>query len=310
MDLVSCIPGLHPMHPSELPFETVHGQVGLTWVENLVRTRFKELHKAVGVLGNSFNELEPNVCKALGPKFYAIGPLTPFPSNRQDFKNGNSKSYKNRSLSASLWAEDECIDWLDKQPPRSVVYVSFGSLTTFSMAQIQDLAKGLASSKQRFLWVIRKNTVVGNVGNVVEALPKGFLEEVNERGKVINWAPQTLVLAHPSVGGFFSHCGWNSCMEALSFGVPILGWPSMMDQITNCWLICNQWKVGLKVETNQENIVGDLEVERCVKMLMEGEETHSMHARSTVLKHVVQQSFLSSSQQNLTSLVALLTTTC
>ncbi|XVF68873.1 hypothetical protein PTKIN_Ptkin11bG0036200 [Pterospermum kingtungense] len=174
------------------------------------------------------------------------------------------------SSSSSLLMEDaHCISWLDKQAPKSVIYVSFGSMASLSEQDIAEIAWGLAKSGQPFLWVIRPGLVLGSEGT--ELLPEDFQEEVGERGCIVKWAPQREVLAHDAVGGFWTHCGWNSTLESVTEGVPMLCWPCFGDQFLNMRYICYVWKIGLELENELER--GRVEV--AVKKLMvdvEGEE--------------------------------------
>ncbi|XVE69319.1 hypothetical protein DITRI_Ditri09bG0142800 [Diplodiscus trichospermus] len=110
--------------------------------------------------------------------------------------------------SNSLPPQDQsCISWLDKQAPNSVIYVSFGSIAAINDTEFLEVAWGLANSMQPFLWVVRPRLVKGS--EWLETLPKGFIEMLGERGQIVKWAPQQEVLAHPSIGGFWTHCGWN-----------------------------------------------------------------------------------------------------
>ncbi|XVF68870.1 hypothetical protein PTKIN_Ptkin11bG0036000 [Pterospermum kingtungense] len=174
------------------------------------------------------------------------------------------------SSSSSLLMEDaHCISWLDKQAPKSVIYVSFGSMASLSEQDIVEIAWGLANSGQPFLWVIRPGLVLGSEGT--ELLPEGFREEVGDRGCIVKWAPQREVLAHDAVGGFWTHCGWNSTLESVSEGVPMLCRPCFGDQFLNMRYICYVWTIGLELENEMERG----KVEGAVKKLMvdvEGEE--------------------------------------
>ncbi|CAA6673925.1 unnamed protein product [Spirodela intermedia] len=119
--------------------------------------------------------------------------------------------------------------WLDAQPPESVVYVSFGTTSSMPDRQIRELAAGLERSGQRFIWVLRDAdrgdifAAAGDGGGTEDRcqLPVGFEKRVADVGVVVrDWAPQLDILGHRSTALFLSHCGWNSCMESLSMGVP------------------------------------------------------------------------------------------
>ncbi|KAI3471703.1 hypothetical protein Pfo_028353 [Paulownia fortunei] len=167
-------------------------------------------------------------------KSWAIGPLLPA-------KLSSAEKFE---------SQHECLKWLDKQEPRSVIYVTFGTTTSLTDDEIKELATGLEQSKQKFIWVLR-DADKANVfdGEVRRAeLPPGFEERVEGMGMVVrDWAPQPEILAHPSTGGFMSHCGWNSCIESITMGVPIAAWPMHSDQPTNAVLVTEILKVGLAV---------------------------------------------------------------
>jgi hypothetical protein len=121
-----------------------------------------------------------------------------------------------------------------------------------SASQIEEIAMGLKESGYSFIWVLRhpgKETT-----EVSSMLPDGFLKETKERGLVVPWCSQLKVLSHPSIGGFFSHCGWNSTLESISFGLPMLGFPLGNEQYTNCKLIADEWKIGLRLRSNDDMI--------------------------------------------------------
>ncbi|KAK0596370.1 hypothetical protein LWI29_015012 [Acer saccharum] len=152
----------------------------------------------------------------MNPKILPIGPLVA--SNRSGNSVGN------------FLPEDlSCLKWLDQQPTQSVIYVAFGSRTTFDQTQFEEFALGLELSNRPFLWVVRPD--IANKLNDTNL--EGFQDRVGSRGLIISWAPQQKVLEHPSIAYFFSHCGWNSTMEALSNGVPLLCWPFSTDQFLN-----------------------------------------------------------------------------
>ncbi|KAM7255172.1 hypothetical protein ACFE04_020413 [Oxalis oulophora] len=187
-----------------------------------------------------------------------------------------------------------CFEWLDKKPPNSVVLVSFGTTTTLSDQQINQIAIGLKQSDKNFIWVLR-DADKGNIfsdGEVRKAvLPEGYEDSVKEKGVIIrDWAPQLEILANPCVGGFVSHCGWNSCMESLTMGVPIGTWPMHSDQPRNSVLITEVLKVGIAVkkwDMERDEILSAADVENGVKMLMEGDE---MRERAAELGRKVRES--------------------
>ncbi|KAL4620987.1 hypothetical protein ACB092_06G195900 [Castanea dentata] len=189
-----------------------------------------------GIILNSFEELELSELDTLRQEFpIPIFPIGPF------------HKYFLTSSSGSLLAQDQSsIAWLDKQASKSVIYASFGSLAALSEAQFLEIAWGLANSKQPFLWVVRPGLVRGS--EWLESLPSGFLETLNGRAHIIKWAPQLEVLAHPAVGAFWTHNGWNSTLESICEGVPMICMPCFTDQKVNAKYVSQVWKVGLQLE--------------------------------------------------------------
>ncbi|GLT90224.1 hypothetical protein SLE2022_081680 [Rubroshorea leprosula] len=141
------------------------------------------------------------------------------------------KAAASSKSSNSLWAVDRsCISWLDQQAIQSVVYVSFGNITILTRKHLIEVWYGLVNSERRFLWVVRPEPVVGHRE---EDIPVELMEGTKERGYLVEWAPQEEVLAHAAVGGFLTHSGWNSTLESLVAGVPMLGWAYFADQQVN-----------------------------------------------------------------------------
>ncbi|XP_057503471.1 zeatin O-xylosyltransferase-like [Actinidia eriantha] len=167
-------------------------------------------------------------------------------------------------------AQHKCLEWLDKQTPGSVLYISFGTTTSMADEQIKELAMGLEQSEQKFIWVLRD----ADKGDIFledaqrNSLPEGYEERVKEVGMVVrDWAPQVEILGHPSTGGFMSHCGWNSCLESITMGVPIAAWPMHSDQPKNAFLVTDILKVGLVVQQwkHQEELVTSSSIAEAVK---------------------------------------------
>ncbi|XP_022875768.1 UDP-glycosyltransferase 85A8-like [Olea europaea var. sylvestris] len=169
----------------------------------------------------------------------------------------------------NLWKEETgCLEWLNPKKRNSVVYVNFGSITVLTPQQLVEFAWGLANSKKNFVWIIRSDTVVGDSAN----LPSEFVEETKERGLIASWCPQEQVLNHPSIGVFLTHCGWNSTIESMSCGVPMICWPFFADQFINCRFSCTEWGVGLEIDNNVDRV----EVEKIVRELIDGKKGKKM----------------------------------
>ncbi|PQQ05154.1 7-deoxyloganetin glucosyltransferase-like isoform X1 [Prunus yedoensis var. nudiflora] len=137
----------------------------------------------------------------------------------------------------SLWKEEECLEWLNTKAPNSVVYVN-GSIAVMTPERLLEFGWGLANSKLPFFWVIRPDLVIGESA----ILPPEFVAETKE-SLIAGWCPQEQVLNHPSVGGFLTHSGWNSTVESLTAGVPMLCWPFFADQQMDCRYTCNEWGI-------------------------------------------------------------------
>ncbi|XP_030952618.1 7-deoxyloganetin glucosyltransferase-like [Quercus lobata] len=251
--------------------------------------------KASGIVIHTFNALEKEVLDALSTMFthvYAIGPLQPLLINH--LPNDLLKS-----IGYNLWKEEtECLDWLNSKSPNSVIYVNFGSVTVMTRKQLIEFGCGLSNSKHPFLWIIRSDLVVGES----TILPPEFEVERKERGFIASWCPQEEVLNHPAVGGFLTHSGWNSTIESVYAGVPMLCWPFLFDQQTNCKYTCNEWGVGMEID----NDVKREKVEKIVRELMETEKGKKMKKNAMEWKKIAEEATcpLGSSSINFNNLVS------
>ncbi|XP_058205369.1 zeatin O-glucosyltransferase-like [Rhododendron vialii] len=239
-----------------------------------------------------------NTCKAIEGPFLDLLAKEEISGNKKQWALGpvNPVEIQDNNLSSNH--AHKCLEWLDKQAPNSVIYVSFGTTTSLSDAQIKELALGLEKSEQKFIWVLRD----ADTGNIFsgegkrgddDQLPKGYEERVEGRGMVVRgWAPQLEILGHPSTGGFMSHCGWNSCMESITMGVPIAAWPMHSDQPRNTVLITKLLKIGLVVKdwARREDLVESTTVERAIRMLMGSREGEEMRRRAAELGGAVGES--------------------
>ncbi|XP_031263656.1 7-deoxyloganetic acid glucosyltransferase-like [Pistacia vera] len=215
-----------------------------------------------GLLLNTFEDLEGPVLSHIRtkcPNIYTIGPLHLHLQTRLATANGMKPSQS----SNSLWEVDKsCMSWLDKQPPQSVIYVSFGILTVFTREQLMEFWYGLVNSKQRFLWVVRPGSVGGDDDST-----KKLVEGIKERGYMVGWAPQEEVLAHKAIGGFLTHSGWNSTLESIAAGIPMICWPCLADQQVNSRYVSEVWKIGVDMKDVCDRkivkkMVNDLMVDR------------------------------------------------
>ncbi|XVE66804.1 hypothetical protein DITRI_Ditri08aG0108800 [Diplodiscus trichospermus] len=250
----------------------------------------KSQEKSFGVVVNSFYELEPAYVeyykKELGKKVWLVGTVSLY--------NRNFADKAERGKRATI-DEQNILSWLDSKDPHSVLYISFGSLARLAPEQLPEIAYGLQASNQPFIWVVGKVFEADGKENENEEnwFPTGFEEKMKEsrKGLIIRgWAPQLLILEHASVGGFMTHCGWNSTLEGVSCGVPMITWPISAEQFYNEKLITDVLKIGVKVGSldwrswNMEPraAVGRDKVEEAVKRLMGGgEEAVEMRNKAT-----------------------------
>lgn len=249
--------------------------------------------KSFGVVVNSFYELEPKYADyfkhELGKKAWGIGPVSLCNRNEADkAERGQAASVDEESLQ---W----CLNWLDSQEPDSVVYISFGSLARLSYRQLIEIAHGLENSTHPFIWVIGKvfKSEQGNENHEdEEKWLVGFEQRMKEskRGVVIRgWAPQILMLEHKSVGGFVSHCGWNSTLESVCAGVPMITWPLSAEQFSNEKLITDLLGIGVQVGSKEwaswnmerKELIGREKVEVAVRRVIGGgDEAVEMRKRA------------------------------
>ena len=157
-----------------------------------------------------------------------------------------------------------CTSWLNTRPQGSVVYVAFGSIAKLNNVQMEEVAS--AVSKFSFLWVVR------------EKLPSGFLETLDkDKSLVLKWSPQLEVPSNKAIGCFLTHCGWNSTLEALAIGVPMVAMPQWIDQPMDAKYIQDVWKAGVRVKIdNESRIAKTEEIEFSIKEVMEGEKSKEM----------------------------------
>lgn len=229
----------------------------------------EETKKASAIIFNTFEELEHpemgRLCEQLASPTFAI----PF-----------HKCFS--AASSSLLAQDRSsISWLDKQRPKSVLYVSFGSVAAMDGGKLREMAWGLSNSGNRFVWAVRPGLV--HSSEWLEMLPDGFLEATSGRGIIIKWAPQQEVLSHPSVGGFWTHSGWNSTLESICEGVPMICSPFFGDQLVNARYVSDVWRVGINLDKGLER--GG--IEDAIRKLMVEREGEEMRERAMVLKERV-----------------------
>ncbi|KAK2651226.1 hypothetical protein Ddye_018715 [Dipteronia dyeriana] len=259
-----------PIHAKFLP----SGVLNTEWAVYL-HEHTRRYRTAKGILVNTFAELESYAVNASAsseteiPPLYPVGPIL----------NLDGDNYDTRKKA-------EIMEWLDGQPRSSVVFLCFGSMGSFGEDQVKEIACGLEQSGHRFLWSLRQSlpkdkdkfVMPSDYDNLTDVLPEGFLDRTVGIGKVIGWAPQVAVLGHKAIGGFVSHCGWNSTLESLWFGVPIATWPMYAEQQFNAFQLVRELGLAVEIkmdyrkENSNENaavIVTSEEIERGIRCLME-----------------------------------------
>ncbi|CAO2197724.1 unnamed protein product [Urochloa humidicola] len=276
-DSVLSLPGAPPFKASDLPEELLKDSEA---AKAIILRMFRRMPESNGILINSFESLEPRASCALRdglcvpdrttPPVYCVGPLV---------SGGGDKGH-------------ECLRWLDAQPDRSVVFLTFGSLGTFPKKQLEEIAVGLERSGQRFLWVVRSPR--GSDQNMNEPLPEpdldallpdGFLERTKGRGLVLkSWAPQVDVLRHRATGAFVTHCGWNSTLEGIVAGLPLLCWPLYAEQRMNKVFIVEEMKLGVEMRGYDEEVVTAEEVETKLRWVMASEDGRALRERALMVK--------------------------
>ncbi|KAK7396606.1 hypothetical protein VNO78_17732 [Psophocarpus tetragonolobus] len=245
--------------------------------------------KSYGVIINTFEELEKayvrDYKKVRNDKAWCIGPVSL--CNKDDLDKAQ------RGNRASI-NEHQCLKWLDLQQRNSVVYVCFGSLCNLIPSQLLELAMALEDTKRPFVWVIREGGKLQELEKWISE--EGFEERTKGRGLIIRgWAPQVLILSHPSIGGFLTHCGWNSTLEGISSGVPMVTWPRFADQFLNEKLVTQVLKIGVSVGVEvpvnwgEEEKIGVLvkreDIKRAICMVMDdvAEESKERRVRASQL---------------------------
>ncbi|KAM0934060.1 putative scopoletin glucosyltransferase [Dioscorea sansibarensis] len=260
----------------------------------------------VALLMNTCDELERVFLEYLaaeaGKPIWCVGPL--LPARFWDTTgSGLVRDGEVRAKRESSVSEKDVIEWLDGKPRASVIYVSFGSLVAPTEEELIELAAGLEESNQPFIWVVQAGTEIVNNGFFSK---DEFARRTKGRGLVINgWAPQLLILSHVATGGYVCHCGWNSTLEALSCGVPVLTWPVRGDQLLNAKLMTNRLKVGLPIKAEADAVVIRADVANGIKKLMADDEVKK---RAASIRSIFSDGFPKSSSASLDAFVNFLTT--
>ncbi|KAI3450854.1 hypothetical protein Pfo_007519 [Paulownia fortunei] len=270
-DIVDYIPGLPPIRVRDLPKVMRKQEDDPLFLKLIPKAKF--------LIFTSIYELEAQVIDALKEKstysIYNIGPATSYFRVKHIYSN---------SITSPDQENVEYLKWLDLQPPNSVLYISLGSFLSVSTAQMDEIVAGLGESGVRFLWATRAETL--------------RLQKVSgDKGFVVAWCDQLRVLCHPSVGGFWMHCGWNSTKEAMFAGVPLLTFPILMDQVPNAKAIVEDWRVGWRVkrEVDEEDLARCNDITELVQRFMnlESPERKELTRNARELQKICEREFAS-----------------
>ncbi|XP_007041009.2 PREDICTED: anthocyanidin 3-O-glucosyltransferase 2 [Theobroma cacao] len=303
------IPGFaNPVPYRVLPNSVLYRkQDGYFWYLHHAR-RYKETK---GIVVNTFRELESYAIDSVSngnddwPPIYPIGPVLDLV--------GPAQWHPQQAQHGSI------MQWLDNQPPSSVVFLCFGSMGSLSEAQLREIAVGLERSGFRFLWSIReppkmKLDLPGEYTNVeeIEMLPPGFVDRSRRAGTglVCGWVPQALILSHQAIGGFVSHCGWNSILESIWYGVPIATWPLYAEQQLNAFELVTELELAVEIRADYRkgsDLVSPEELERALRRLMKGNDEVRRKMREMKQKSRVALMPNGSSYKSLASLIEELT---
>ncbi|KAL0282107.1 UNVERIFIED_CONTAM: UDP-glycosyltransferase 74B1 [Sesamum angustifolium] len=257
------LPGLPPLHSCDVP-GFIRAPESYPAYLAMKMSQFSNLDEADFVFDNSFQELEGQEAASVEKWWPAklIGPMVP--SAYLDGRIEGDKGY-----GASLWKplSEQCTSWLKTKPQESVIYISFGSMVSLTSKQM-EIAWALTCTNSYFLWVVRETER--------QKLPAQFVESTNGRGLIVMWCNQLEMLAHPAIGCFVTHCGWNSTLEGLSLGVPMVAIPQWADQMTDAKYIEEIWQVGVRAKEDEFGVASREEVLFCLKEVTEGERSEEM----------------------------------
>ncbi|KAL6641909.1 hypothetical protein ACP70R_020090 [Stipagrostis hirtigluma subsp. patula] len=274
------LPGLGPLRIRDFPSFLVdatgseHSMAMLQWLREL----FEHIGrgKAPKILMNTIDVLEATALQAMQQHLdvFAVGPMIP-----------RLHQIDSTEDHIHLCKKDQkgYIEWLDAQPDRSVVYMSYGSMVAYNRQQVEEILQGLRECGRPYLWVVRKD---GRDEEVERCLIENHS---SEQGMILEWCDQLEVLSHPSVGCFVTHCGWNSTLEAITLGVPLVAVPNWTDQALNAHLVEDDWGVGVRAELNADGLLVATELTRCIEMVIgEGEKAANIQNSVKALKEKVQ----------------------
>ncbi|GAB2218258.1 hypothetical protein Drorol1_Dr00001478 [Drosera rotundifolia] len=282
-ELVGIVPGFSTVRLHDLPEGVVLGDFSNPFSQMLHNMAIA-LPRATATAVNSYEELEIELVEDLKTKLKNYLNVGPFPLL---FPPQGTKS-----------DDYGCIPFLEGRDHASVAYVSFGTVATLPPHELVALADAVEVSRITFIWSLNDKAA--------EHLPEGFKERTEGRGKVVPWAPQVALLAHPATGVFITHGGWNSIIESIIAGVPMICRPFLGDQMLNTRFIETVWRIGTGVEVDVFTKTGTL---AALEKVIRTEEGKQMRANVTVLKGLAEAAVQpnGSSIKNMESLIKLVT---
>ncbi|GJV04491.1 7-deoxyloganetic acid glucosyltransferase-like protein [Tanacetum coccineum] len=255
-------------------------------IMQIIMNEATHVPRAHGVIINTFEVLDEAILvhlRKVCPNIYCIGPLhTLFKSCMAIEPKPVSQMHKSNG-SNSLWEENRsCLTWLDTKPAKSVIYVSIGSLAIMTVDQFFEIWHGLVNSGKLFLIVKRPGSVIGDHDD--NQVPKVLVDATKERGFIAQWVPQEEVLAHSSIGGFLTHSGWNSTMESIVEGVPMICWPLYVDQQVNSRFVSEVWKIGLDIKDTSDKVI----IEKAVNDIINVRRNEFIKSANTLAESAAQ----------------------
>nr|GMD94380.1 UDP-glycosyltransferase 74E2-like [Ipomoea batatas] len=275
---VVSLPGMPPMGPNDLPSFS-YFKDDSQFVQSIVVNQFVNIEQVDWIFFNSFDKLEEEILGWMRSKWAVktIGPLIP----SMYLKDSKEEDHR---ISLFKPLSQACMDWLSTRHPNSVVYISFGSLACLTEEQMAEFATALAESNHNFLWVVRESEET--------KLPKDFKSKTSEKGLIVKWCAQLQVLSHGTVACFMTHCGWNSALEALMLGVPMIAVPQWADQQMNAKYVVDVWETGVRPKANQKGIVTKDEIKACIREVMEEEKGKRLKRNAVKWKGLAEDALL------------------
>lgn len=270
-DDIDYVPGVKSIKPTDL-MSYLQSSDTKTVVHRIIYKAFNDVKRADFIICNTVQELESETISALhqNQPTYVIGPIFP-------------PGFTNKTVATSLWSESDCTQWLNMKPHGSVLYVSFGSYAHTSKQVIEEIANGLLLSDVSFIWVLRPDIVSSDDADF---LPVGFEDGVKDRGLIVPWCHQMAVISHPAIGGFLTHCGWNSILESIWCSVPLICYPLLTDQFTNRKLVVDDWKIGINLCDGKS--IARKEVVEKINRLMGGKTSYELRKEIKKVRKILE----------------------